>query len=266
MKICPVCEAENKDGAKNCEICGEPLAIPQAAPTAAAAPAAAPSAPAAVPATAPAPAAAPVAAKPPPAGPRWCPIEGLEFAPGSPEHQDGYCTCGAELVADRSLVPPDAKPLPAEERELPAQPEAPTPAEPVAPPPPVAAPTPAPPPPKPAGPAIPPPGTWCLVVYQNRQPAHYHALAHDETLIGRTDPISGADPQLDLTPFDPDAATSRRHAYVYRQEGAFTLKPVTNSGTQVGKELVEMGARRPLADGDVIVVGGKIALKFIQVK
>jgi hypothetical protein len=118
----------------------------------------------------------------------------------------------------------------------------------------------------PAGPTVPPPGTFCLVVYQNRQPVHYHPIVHDETLLGRADPVSGAYPQLDLTPWDTEAVTSRKHAYVYRQEGKFSLKPITNAGTQLGGELVEMGDRRPLKDGDVIVLGGKIALKFIQVK
>jgi hypothetical protein len=256
-----VCETQNPDGAKNCETCGEALAIPQAPPP--------PGAEAPAPVVAPA-AAAPTAAAPAPApsGPRWCPIEGLEFAPGSPEHGEGFCSCGAELVSDRSQVKPDAKPLPAEERGLPATAApapAPAPGERPVPPPAPLAPAPVA-PPVPAGPVVPPPGTWCLVVYQNKQPVHYHAIVHDETLIGRHDPVSGAYPQLDLTPWDAEAATSRKHAYVYRQEGQFSLKPITNSGTQLGRELLEMGSRAALSDGDVIVLGGKIALKFIQVK
>src|SRR5258705_5241488 len=108
MKVCPVCDTQNQDGAKNCETCGESLGIPQVAapPGAEAAPAAAKAAVAAKPAAA---AAATAAKAAPPAaaaatGPKFCPIEGLEDAPGSPEHEDGYFSCGAKLQADPSLV------------------------------------------------------------------------------------------------------------------------------------------------------------------
>jgi hypothetical protein len=272
MKACPVCESQNPDGAKNCETCGEALAIPQSAPAQSA-----PAAPAAVPPKAAAPVAAAAATTPAPsapraapaaadaAGPRYCPIEGLEYTKGSAEHADGYCSCGAELVGDRALVRPDAKPLPAEERGLPAAAlatstaAAPSPSAPaVAPPPP--------PPPVPTGPVVPPPGTWCLVVFKNKQPAHYHAIVNDETLVGRYDPASGAYPELDLSPFDDESATSRKHVFVYRQESQFSLKPVTNAGTQLGKELVQMGERRALKDGDVLILGGKVALKLVLIQ
>lgn len=100
------------------------------------------------------------------------------------------------------------------------------------------------------------------MVYQKRRPVHTHRLAHDETLIGRYDPIGGSEPELDLTPFDTVGASSRKHAYIYRQNNQFYLYPISNAGTQVGDEWVQLGQKRLLVDGDVIVLSMKVAIRF----
>ncbi len=113
---------------------------------------------------------------------------------------------------------------------------------------------------------LPEPGTHAepatLTIYMNREPVARHAIDTDEVLIGRRDPVSDSYPDLDLTEFDPEAHVSRKHAYVYRQNKNYTLYAVSNAGTQLNSELLQLGERRPLSDGDVVVVAGKIAMKF----
>ncbi len=101
-----------------------------------------------------------------------------------------------------------------------------------------------------------------LTVYVNRQPVHTHAIETDETLIGRRDPVSDAYPDLDLTELDTASVVSRKHAYIFRQNRNYTLYVVSNSGTQVNSDLLELGQRRALEDGDIIVLAGSIAMKF----
>ena len=101
-----------------------------------------------------------------------------------------------------------------------------------------------------------------LTLYQNRQPALTHPIDTDETLIGRRDPVSDTYPDLDVEPYDAGSHISRKHAYVYRQNRNYTLYVVSNAGTQLNSELLNLGDRRKLSDGDVIVLAGAIALKF----
>ncbi len=99
-------------------------------------------------------------------------------------------------------------------------------------------------------------------VYVRRQPVHSHEIVHDETLIGRYDPVSNAYPELDLTPYDADRVVSRKHAYIYREGGAYFLCPVSGGGTQHNKRLLNLGEKVKLIDGDAIIIGGAIALRF----
>ncbi len=101
-----------------------------------------------------------------------------------------------------------------------------------------------------------------LVVYENKAPVHTHPIVNDETLIGRYDPVSGSFPDVDLSEFQAADAISRKHAYIYRVNQSFFLYPVSNSGTQVGSTLVEMGSKHELQDGDVIILSMKQAMKF----
>ncbi|MCB9643309.1 MAG: FHA domain-containing protein [Myxococcales bacterium] len=111
---------------------------------------------------------------------------------------------------------------------------------------------------------IPAPGTLCLIVYFQRRPALYFPVIYDELLIGRTDPASNAYPDLDLTPFDPDLAISRKHTYIYREQGAYFIYPISNSGTQVNQEMVDIGTKKLLKEGDVIILSGRLAIRFAR--
>jgi len=101
-----------------------------------------------------------------------------------------------------------------------------------------------------------------LTLYVNRQPVYTHTIDTDETLIGRRDPRADAFPELDLSEWDDDAVISRKHAYLYRQNRNYTLFVVSNTGTQLNSDLMSLGDRRPLKSGDVLILGGKFAMKF----
>jgi len=108
----------------------------------------------------------------------------------------------------------------------------------------------------------PPPGTLCLIVYFQRQPALYVPIVYDEMLIGRNDPASNAYPDIDLTPFDPELAISRKHAYLYREGDAYYIYPISNSGTQVNQEMVDIGVKKRLKENDVLILSGRLAIRF----
>lgn len=112
---------------------------------------------------------------------------------------------------------------------------------------------------------VPPPGTLCLIVYYKRRPALYFPVVYDEILIGRTDPASNAYPDLDVTPFDPDLAISRKHSYLLRESNQYYIYPISNSGTQVNQEMVDIGTKRLLTEGDVVILSGRLALRFSRV-
>jgi hypothetical protein len=304
MRICPICETENKPQATHCEVCGErltppapgeklrpeesvlsslahakPIADPEANP-AARAPAPQLIAAVPVPVFAPAPVAPAVPAVPAaPAFDPWAELEAQERA-----RSGGGA---APSVAIPSVTIPPASPVVSLKppSKVPDSFDAPSAPKPVAPAPVVAAPVVAAPvvaapvaparpvvaqPAQPAAPKAAPPKIVSsgipsarLVVYQNRQPVYTHPVANDETLLGRHDPLSGSEPDLDLTPYDPSAQVSRKHAYVYRINGEYYLYPISNAGTQLGQSLIEMGERRKLQSGDVIILSGSLAMKFL---
>lgn len=111
----------------------------------------------------------------------------------------------------------------------------------------------------------PPPGTLCLIVYFKRRPALYFPVLYDELLIGRTDPASNSYPDLDVTPYDPELAISRKHAYLYREGTNYFIYPISNSGTQVNQEMVDIGAKKKLKEGDVVILSGRLAIRFARI-
>ncbi|MEO1268364.1 MAG: FHA domain-containing protein [Myxococcota bacterium] len=261
MIICPVCETENKPQATHCEVCGERLT--PAAPGEVLLPeenvfAQLSAEPVPVPAALdmPAPPSSPPPSEPPPG-----PISGSFVVDDGPPSQPVPALPKPAPIAEL-LEPefePEPPPLAVSEPDT-----APPPLEP--PKPPESKPTFRVHPPVATGPAPTMKASGIpdarLVVYQNRQPVHTHPIANDETLIGRYDPIGGSDPDFDMTEYDTESVTSRKHAYIYRQGGRFFIYPVSNAGTQVGSTLVDMGKKHELNDGDVIVLSMKIAMKF----
>ncbi|MFW6058439.1 MAG: FHA domain-containing protein, partial [Persicimonas sp.] len=69
-------------------------------------------------------------------------------------------------------------------------------------------------------------------------------------------------PVVDLAQFGDASAFASRHGYVFRQNKNYTLYITSDAGTQLNDEVLTLGEHRKLADGDVIVLGGEVALRF----
>lgn len=223
-----------------------------------------------------------------PAGPStpealYSPLTGRVYPRGSAEYEEGFGPMGEQLVREQpaeathvtledSFAPVPFEPEPAQEAdqtfddlnsEPEAAPESRTAQEPV-----VAEPR------QSAfhisGPntavVLPSPGTYAapatLTLYAQRQPVLTHDIVTDEVLVGRKDIRADIYPDLDLTQWDIESNVSRKHAYIYRQNKNYTLYCVSNGGLQLNNELLDLGDRRSLKDGDVIVIAGVLAMKF----
>lgn len=183
------------------------------------------------------------------------------------EHDDEFCRCGGELIAAPD-IPVDPKrteslrPSPVESNDTashyfePADdkqvPELGSGAFGV-----------------PPGPVRPPAGTDCLVVYsEQKTPIHYCPVDKDVTVIGRSDPVRGDFPDLDLGElFDQRTARkiSRKHALVLRlrDSQSYLIRPLGgNTGTQIEREMAEPLRDYPLTIGTRMVLGGTVRLKF----
>jgi hypothetical protein len=82
--------------------------------------------------------------------------------------------------------------------------------------------------------------------------------ASKETTVGRIDPVTGINPEVDLTPVDGKRSISRRHARIKREEdGTFiVVEDVgTMNGTFVNGVRLAAGRPVPVASGDTVVFG-----------
>jgi hypothetical protein len=72
-------------------------------------------------------------------------------------------------------------------------------------------------------------------------------------LIGRTDPIEGIFPDVDLTPVDPTMGVSRRHAVIHEQGGQWFVQDLNSMNyTVVNRQRVLPQQEFLLQDGDEI--------------
>ncbi|MEO8276562.1 MAG: cyclic nucleotide-binding domain-containing protein [Thermoanaerobaculia bacterium] len=78
-----------------------------------------------------------------------------------------------------------------------------------------------------------------------------------ELVIGRPDPVTGAVPEIDLSPLDTERSLSRRHARIIGRDGNFFLREEvgTSNGTWVGADRLSSGVERQLADKDRLRFG-----------
>jgi CRP-like cAMP-binding protein len=78
-----------------------------------------------------------------------------------------------------------------------------------------------------------------------------------ETLIGRQDPVTGIDPDVDLTEVDSHRSTSRRHARIDRRGTRFFLAEEigTTNGTFVNGRRLATGVPTELQPGDEVQFG-----------
>ncbi len=81
--------------------------------------------------------------------------------------------------------------------------------------------------------------------------------AGEETSVGRRDPVTGINPDIDLTPADSQRSISRRHAKIFRRDGRFYAREEigTMNGTFVNGERIDTGLPVEFKDGDEVRFG-----------
>ena len=201
-----------------------------------------------------------------------CPTCGHEVQAG-----EAFCDeCGAKIDAPAPAPPPAAPPaapppapvapstLPpaAFAQAAPAQPPPPQPAP--IPYDPSPAPMPAPPLPAPApapvAAATPAGATSGPRLVMKEGGAAYALLPGRDNLVGRTDPVDGIYPQIDLSPHDPGMYVSRRHALIHEQGGQWYVRDNNSTNyTVVGRVRVQPQQEVLVEPGDEIRFGPLIA-------
>lgn len=104
-------------------------------------------------------------------------------------------------------------------------------------------------------------GPQCLV--HDKSGMEFALSKSTETMIGRRDPVTGIDPDIDLTPADTQRSISRRHAKIYRRGGKFFIAEEigTMNGTFVNGTRLETGVPTEIKYGDDVRCG-LVNLKF----
>ncbi|UXI68741.1 cyclic nucleotide-binding domain-containing protein [Tahibacter amnicola] len=113
-------------------------------------------------------------------------------------------------------------------------------------------------PPRPVTP-LPPPSAVGPAVLVHAASGQRFALdpARTEFLIGRTDPVTGITPEINLGPLDASRSLSRRHAKLLSEGGIYFLREEvgTANGTFVNGQRLATGATVPLKTGDRLKFG-----------
>ncbi|MEP6994118.1 MAG: cyclic nucleotide-binding domain-containing protein [Acidobacteriota bacterium] len=88
-------------------------------------------------------------------------------------------------------------------------------------------------------------------------PAEFFLNREGDTLVGRSDPVTGITPDVDLTPLDTQRSTSRRHAKLYQMGDTFYVMEEIGvmNGTYVNGSRVATGVPIALQNGDVLKFG-----------
>ena len=175
-----------------------------------------------------------------------CPTCGTELIAG-----ELFCdNCGADLRGLQQLPPVTPAPVAAAPIDAaPATPEMP---------PQTAAPLSAV-PPAPAAAAAPALSGLTLVIKENG--ATFDLEPGKEITIGRTDPIDGIFPEIDLTPHDSLTGVSRRHAAIHQQGGQWFIRDLNSTNyTLVNRQRVQPGQDFLIEPGDEIRFGRLVAV------
>ena len=81
--------------------------------------------------------------------------------------------------------------------------------------------------------------------------------ARSEFLVGRPDPVTGTQPEVNLGPYDSGRSLSRRHAKILREGSLYFVREEvgTSNGTFVNGERLKTGVSAPLKPGDKLRFG-----------
>jgi hypothetical protein len=90
------------------------------------------------------------------------------------------------------------------------------------------------------------------------------ALDANSVIIGRKDPRTPAEVDLDLSRYDPNNAISRRHACIAREGRKYSLLDLNSTnGTRLNGISLVPGKKVALTSGDVIEFGGGLPVIFM---
>jgi Cyclic nucleotide-binding domain/FHA domain len=83
-------------------------------------------------------------------------------------------------------------------------------------------------------------------------------------LVGRPDPVTGIEPEINLGPLDQGRSLSRRHAKILREGTQFSLREEvgTTNGTFVNGQRITTGASVPVKAGDKLRFGS-VEVEFV---
>jgi hypothetical protein len=90
--------------------------------------------------------------------------------------------------------------------------------------------------------------------------------ARNEFLVGRPDPVTGTQPELNLGPFDVNRTLSRRHAKIFKEGSLYSIREEvgTSNGTFINGERIRTGTAVPLKPRDRLRFGS-IEVELIPV-
>ncbi|MEE8523913.1 MAG: cyclic nucleotide-binding domain-containing protein [Thermoanaerobaculia bacterium] len=105
--------------------------------------------------------------------------------------------------------------------------------------------------------AVPTPGKGPERLIHDQTGTEFYLSEGDETSIGRRDPVTGINPDIDLTPADSQRSISRRHAKIFRRNDKYYVREEigTMNGTFVNSERIETGLPVEFEDGDEVRFG-----------
>ncbi len=85
----------------------------------------------------------------------------------------------------------------------------------------------------------------------------FFLAAGAETTVGRRDPVTGINPDIDLTPADSQRSISRRHAKIFRRGDKYFIREEvgTMNGTFVNGQRIETGLPVEFKQGDEVRFG-----------
>jgi signal-transduction protein with cAMP-binding, CBS, and nucleotidyltransferase domain len=85
----------------------------------------------------------------------------------------------------------------------------------------------------------------------------------EAVLVGRSDPITGIQPEVDLSPVDPERSCSRQHAKILRDGSRYLLVEDigTTNGTFLNGEQLSTGIPEEIHSGDEVKFG-TVILEF----
>lgn len=100
-----------------------------------------------------------------------------------------------------------------------------------------------------------------LVIYLSNKIYKEIPLEYDETIIGRHS--VSYDPDVDLSPIDPESYTSRKHLMIYRQSNKFYARNLsTKNSVHIENYPLANGEDKELNDNDLIILSKYVVMLF----